>query len=115
MATRAHDAEDRHQAKAARNQTLMREVNERIEFVLKATDNADFICECADLRCNARLELTIAEYEAVRTSSSIRFPIKPGHDIPDLEQVVERNSRFVVVQKISEAAASSRKLASTRA
>jgi hypothetical protein len=110
MATRAHDAEDRHQAKAARNQTLLREVNERIEFVLKATDNAEFICECADLRCNARLDLTIAEYETVRTSSSIRFPIKPGHDIPDLETVIEENTRFAVVQRMSEAAVASRKL-----
>jgi hypothetical protein len=114
MAIRAHDAEDRHQAKAARNQTLLREVNERIEFVLKATDNAEFICECADLRCNAILDLTIAEYEAVRTSSSIRFPIKPGHDIPDLENVVDENSRFAVVQRMSEAAVATRKLVARR-
>lgn len=113
MGTRSHDADDRHQAKAARNQTLMREVNERIEFVLQATDNAQFICECADLRCNATLDLTIAEYEAVRMSP-VRFPVKPGHDIADIERVIEENERYAVVQKLGEAARVARSLDPSR-
>jgi hypothetical protein len=31
---------------------------------------------------------------------SLRFPIAPGHDVPEIEKVVEENERYVVVEKI---------------
>ena len=55
------------------------------------------------------MELSIAEYEAIRSSPE-RFPIKPGHDYPEFEQVVDKNDRFVVVEKFGEAARVVRKL-----
>jgi hypothetical protein len=53
-------------------------------------------CECADLRCNAKLELT--EDERVRRGSRpSRFWVKPGHEL-DTDHIVETDTRFSVVQ-----------------
>jgi hypothetical protein len=84
MATKDYEADQRHRVKAARNR--------------QSQGNA-FICECADLRCNATLDLTAAEYEGMHPST-IRFWVKPGHGIPALERVLEENDRYEVVEKL---------------
>ena len=69
---------------------------------LKATRNdeagegSSFGCECADLRCNASLELTKDERSRGRSSSS-RFWVKPGHELTS-ELVVETGARYSIVQ-----------------
>ena len=64
---------------------------------------AEFLCECGDAGCSQRVFLTLGEYEAVR-SNAIRFAVVPGHEIPDVERVVEQNERFAVVEKLEEGA-----------
>jgi hypothetical protein len=90
-------------AKGARNQSLWREVNERIRAVAETSAEVEFLCECAKLDCTDVLKLSIAEYERIR-SSPARFPIVPGHEFPEFEQVVETNEGYVVVEKNGEAA-----------
>jgi hypothetical protein len=53
--------------------------------------------------CNSLVELTLAEYEAVRDSAR-RFFMVDGHEIPDIERVVERAPRYIVVEKLGEEA-----------
>jgi hypothetical protein len=89
--------------KTAANQSLLREVNERIEKVAGKAWNPEFLCECGNTECIETLELSIGEYEAVRISS-LRFPIKPGHEHPEFERVVDETERYVVVEKFGEAA-----------
>jgi hypothetical protein len=89
--------------KGAHNQALIREVNERIERVADDAAHPEFLCECANEDCVETMELSIAEYEAIR-SSPVQFPIKPGHDFPEFERVVEENGRYAVVEKFGEAA-----------
>jgi hypothetical protein len=84
------------------NEAVYREVNERVlgineRFGIDA-ERVSFICECGRLACTERIELTVEEYEAVR-SSPVRFALVPGHDDPDVETVVEQNERFAVVEK----------------
>jgi hypothetical protein len=95
--------------KAARNQALWREVNERIRLVAETSERMEFLCECADLECTQTLNLTVAEYERIRTSG-LRFPIALGHDFPEFENVVEENDGYVVVQKIGVAAEEAERL-----
>jgi hypothetical protein len=89
-------------AKGAHNQALMREVNERIEQIAEDAAHPEFLCECADPDCVETLSLSIAEYEAVR-SSPLHFPIKPSHDYTEFERVIEENERYVVVEKFGKA------------
>jgi hypothetical protein len=84
--------------KAARNQTLWREVNERIRARVTAPGDMEFLCECADLDCKKTLRLTLPEYDRIR-SSPARFPTAFGHDVPQVEDVVEEKEHFVVVEK----------------
>ena len=91
--------------KNARNQVLFREVNENISK-LSAESNAGvclFVCECSDEACAETLEITPAEYEQVRTHGA-RFVVLSGHQLPELERVIEGHGRFLVVEKLGAAA-----------
>lgn len=91
----------------ARNETLFREVNERIKDVnehLGTQEEADFICECGDDECTAPISVTLAEYEGVRRDGT-RFAVVPDHVVDDVERVVSRNERFAVVEKTEPEAA----------
>jgi hypothetical protein len=80
--------------KAARNQALWREVNERLRLVAETSEHMEFLCVCADLDCTETLNLTVP-------STNARFPIAIGHDFPEFENVVEENGSYAVVQKKS--------------
>jgi hypothetical protein len=89
--------------KGAHNQALIRAVNERIEAIAEDAANPEFLCECADSECVETIQLSIGEYETIRRSP-VRFPVKPGHDYPEFERVVEEHEGYVVVEKFGEAA-----------
>lgn len=92
--------------RAARNQALFREVNERLEGIAETfqfvADHAVFVCECADVNCSGQVMMTADEYDAVRARGNT-FVIMPGHVLPDIEHVVESNDRFEVVAKVGKA------------
>jgi hypothetical protein len=86
----------------ARNEALFREVNERIEDVQEgfaAQGRTDFLCECGSEDCTQPISLTLAEYEQIRRNPK-HFVVLPGHDVVDLERVVERRDRYAVVEKL---------------
>jgi hypothetical protein len=88
--------------RVARNETLFREVNERIKQVnvgLATVEATDFLCECGDESCTQPISLTMAEYEAVRAEPT-HFAVVTGHVVPDVERVLASNERYVVVEKV---------------
>lgn len=100
-------ADSSFQKKLATNEALLREANEAIERGLWPNDEdrvVRFRCECARIGCNEAVELTIAEYEAVRANSR-RFVVVDGHEQPEAEVVVERRHEYAVVEKVEWAAA----------
>jgi hypothetical protein len=91
---------------AARRQSVFREVNENIAALtglLIETGYNLFVCECSDTGCAESLEVTAAEYEAVRAEGT-RFLVLPGHQQEGAERVVDGNGRFLVVEKLGRAA-----------
>ncbi len=99
---------DSRETRLARNETLFREVNERIEQAVQPMNRDDghvyeFLCECSNSDCTLFLPLTIAEYEAVR-SDPRQFIVAPGHELPEIESIVELNRSYQVVRKGGEAA-----------
>lgn len=93
-------------ARLAANQALFRSINERIaeesvppgEWEGRAVELFEFLCECSDETCDARVGLSPAEYENLR-SEPTQFVVVPGHERADIEVVVEENERFVIVRK----------------
>jgi hypothetical protein len=97
--------------RVARNEALFRAFNERVADMAQSFDprgegaslRIEFVCECGDVDCLERLELTRSAYEEVR-SDPRRFVVAPGHEHPDIECVVARGDGYLVVQKLDEAA-----------
>jgi hypothetical protein len=85
-----------------RNQVVFREVNDRIKEVLDRLDGAvlraDFVCECSQADCVESIELELDEYRAIRSSPRL-FVITPGHEVSEVEDVIETNERFMLVEK----------------
>jgi hypothetical protein len=90
------DAEGRQ--RVAMNEATFRKVNEGMETGQDPTGLLTFVCECGRLGCNRLMELTRAEYEDVR-SDPRSFAIVDGHEIPEVEDIVARTDRYVVVMK----------------
>lgn len=97
--------DDEHQRRLAANETVFREVNEGIERGQWPGEQArpvSFRCECARLGCNLLVEMTIHEYENVR-SDPRQFLMIAGHELPEVEAVIERKPSYVIVEKLDEA------------
>ena len=94
------ERKERRKHQIARNEALFRAVNERVQEVSedRATLTTDFVCECGDIGCTQSVQLRDEEYEHVR-ADPLLFAIVPGHEIPDVEEVVAENQRFFVVRK----------------
>jgi hypothetical protein len=100
MMTEAHVSELDHQRqRAAKNQSIFREVNERIEDLSVSSSFTMFVCECMDETCNANVSLTIEEYEHIRSDSN-SFVVLRGHEVAAVEKVIETTERFLVVAKL---------------
>ena len=82
MGAREREAAVNHRLKAGRNE--------------QREDGADFVCECADLRCNATITLTLSE-QAERRGRRSLFWVKPGHALTTSDHVVEENDHYSIV------------------
>jgi hypothetical protein len=84
------------------NEAIFRQVNEQIRGLNRdfgADDGAmTVICECGDADCTEQLAMQVSDYERVR-SDARRYVIAKGHEIPDVERVVEQAAGYDVVQK----------------
>jgi hypothetical protein len=87
-------------ARISLNEALFREVNERIEDLADKFNigTLDAVCECGDAACADRIEITHGDYEAMRADPTL-FAVVPGHELTDVERVVERREGYVVVAK----------------
>jgi hypothetical protein len=99
----------RRQVGAAKNQSLFREVNERIEELRPKDLLVQFACECIDTDCTESLPLSHDEYEGVRRFPT-HFMVMPGHQLDEVERVVEQNDRYAVVEKFGAAVPAAVKL-----
>ena len=95
-------ASDPRQERAARNESLFRDVNERIKSTASNISPmfTEFMCECADDSCFEHVSLTSEEYSSVRKMGPVFFIVRPGHEAADIERVVGGEAeRFEIVEK----------------
>ena len=104
--------------RAARNQSLFREVNERVAVLNQTfeqlTPFGSWACECALTDCLEQIPMTLGEYEALREHPA-RFAVLPSEDhvFPEVERVVEKTARYWVVEKVGTAGEVAAELADT--
>jgi hypothetical protein len=97
---------DELQERIGANESVFREINESIErgqWPGEEDEPASFRCECARLGCSDLIELSVREYERVRAHPR-RFVVRPGHQLPEAETVVETRPGYVVIEKLEAAA-----------
>jgi hypothetical protein len=87
------------------NEVLYRHVNERIRMLddelaaaATAPDVQSYLCECGRADCTERIRLATGDYERVRDDPAT-FAIVPGHEEPDVEDVVELHEGWAMIRK----------------
>ena len=82
-----------------RSQILFREVNERVlESVGSLEGPLEFLCECSNEDCIETVALHLEEYEAIRSHPNL-FVVTAGHEIPEVERVIDQGEGYVLVKK----------------
>lgn len=88
--------------RAARNESLFREVNENIARLEErhgtTTTEPVFLCECANADCTEHVSVGPQVYTRVREQPRLFF-VLPGHEDPKLERVVETHRDYLIVEK----------------
>jgi hypothetical protein len=80
---------------------VFRHANERIADMaaeLMCSDPIPFLCERSDIRCFARLQLTLGEYGSARAQSE-QYLIKPGHHLSG-GIILEQDDRVALAEKL---------------
>src|SRR5438270_13957872 len=96
---------DHVQERLSANESVFREINEGIErgqWPGEEDSPVSFRCECARLGCTEMIELSVREYERVR-SNPRWFMVVPGHQHAELEVVIETQPGYLVVEKVDQA------------
>ena len=91
--------------RVAENEAYFRALNEQIlsDVGTDPLERHGFLCECGAEDCIEAISLARDEYERVRANGD-HFVIAPGHELPEVERVVEQNERFHVIEKLGAAA-----------
>ena len=91
--------------RAAENEAVFREVNERIRAlsdpVVAHRQPMHAVCECSDPGCIEQIPIQVHAYEAIRAEATW-FLILPSHLNSEVEQLVENRDGYSVVEKTVE-------------
>lgn len=87
----------------AQNEGSFRSINEDLEEGLHKVRLEDeelvgFVCECSSRECSQLVHIELPKYQEIRENSR-RFLVVPGHESPEVEDVVESGQGYNVVQK----------------
>lgn len=89
------------------NEDLMESLNRRIDertAQIREEDGLDtdapvgFFCECSDLDCRQRIAIEPDDYRAIHRDTE-QFVLVPGHEIPEIERVVDQQDGYLIVRK----------------
>jgi hypothetical protein len=84
------------------NEAVFRTINEQINgltlTLANTTETMSIVCECGTRTCTDQFLVAVEEYTRVRADATL-FLIRPGHDLPESETVIEKTDDFWVVRK----------------
>jgi len=85
------------------NERAFEAINRRLKTDLQRVDEDErqpvaFVCECGHTECHESVMLTIGEWERTHAEAS-EFVVLPGHEIPDVEDTLAANERFLHIRK----------------
>ena len=83
------------------NERAFRTINQRLRADLERSGEdglVGFVCECGHASCHDTVQLTSEEYRVVHLRQD-QFVSLADHVIPDVEDVIDRTARYIVVRK----------------
>ena len=84
------------------NEAIFRSVNEQVQGLTAtlstATDTMRIVCECGTRSCTDQFAIRPEDYGRVRDDATL-FLIRPGHDLPESETVVDKTDHYWIVRK----------------
>ena len=93
---------DERERRIGLNEAVFREANERIQELNQTfatvTDRLVLVCECGDGACALQISMAPAAYEELRADPTT-FAIVPGHEIPDVEEIIAEHEGYAIVRK----------------
>jgi len=100
---------DARHERVAKNEAMHRSVNREIEHASESfgdgpEDQLEALCECGEDGCSAMIDLTLGEYDEAHQQRD-RFIVAPGHEDEQIERVVTRTEKYLVVDKFGDAEA----------
>ncbi len=88
--------------RVAYNESAFRDLNESLERNVHRgrtqDEYAGFICECGNPDCDDLIRVGLSAYESIRQDARLFIAVR-GHEIPDSEDIVDGNDRYIVVRK----------------
>jgi len=85
------------------NEAVYRAVNEKIQSLNESfgtlAESMTIVCECGNLSCAEQIRVDPGTYERVR-SDPTQFVVVPGHEIEDVEEVLERHDAYAILRKL---------------
>jgi hypothetical protein len=79
---------------------LFREVNERLRETVGSFEGPlEFVCECSNEDCIETIGVTLGAYEDVRAHANL-FIVAPGHEVLEVDRVVDQGPSYLLVEKI---------------
>src|SRR3954469_25472256 len=87
----------------ARNEARFRELNSELERGLASIsrdpdERAAFVCECGRADCSQMVKLPLDDYQRAHEADD-HFVVLPGHEVPDVERVIEEHDDWSVIEK----------------
>ncbi len=95
--------------RALENEKFLGEINDRLKEALAevradADEDPDarfrFFCECSDLSCRVRLKVRPSRLTAIHSRPD-QFVVEPGHEITEVERVVDQEDGYLIVRKLA--------------
>jgi hypothetical protein len=84
------------------NQRLFKDANQRLHDVVehkaREATPVPFLCECADVECMERVEVSLEQWQAVADQEN-RFIIVAGHPRIEGEDIVDTLGPYELVEK----------------
>jgi hypothetical protein len=80
------------------NEAVFRQANEALVGFQNPEQSLDLMCECGRADCVEKVEMSRSEYERLRADATL-FAVVRGHEIAEVESVVETRAGYDVVQK----------------
>ena len=94
------DVDETSKHRFAHNEVLFRSINDQVLSLEERFGSREggFLCECAEASCSETIFLGLEEYERIHADER-RFFVVPGHEVIEIETVVERHANYLVVEK----------------